>query len=618
MSPRRKTGDPMRASNFSSRWSAVPALILVIALPAIAHAEEGGASITPGEISMDQVAELRIPMEGGRSLTPSVPGLTFQPSGQSSEMTNVNGSVSQHTWQLYRVIADRPGSYAIPVGADRLSLNVVPAGGRVGSQASPRQSMDSASDDAGPIAFLRTHVSKKTLYVGEAFPMAFRAYFRPGTEITLAAPPTLSNPAFTVSDLSEKPVQTTQMVEGREYVVATWTALVSGNLAGTFPTEVTLPIVARYREARPAVDPTEDDPFSGDPMASAMLRSMFGPGFGGVFAGFGDPFGAVRQRELTLHSQPDSLTLVPLPLAGRPLGFSGAIGQFNVKAALTPAAGTAFEPMSFQVSVSGQGNFDRVSLAGLNSSGELKAYPTHSTFEPKTSRSTFTGTRTFIQPIVPQKAGTLEIPSVAFTFFDPKTATYVTQTTAPIHSQVAPAAAAGPSLSQSPAVSPPLSADWRPNHDATASAASLQLPDRQPTFWVALLLPVLGLGALLQTTRHSSRGPSERAKVREARAERASRRLAMRKAAESRDAARFFDAARMVVQAELGKLWSLSPEQVTQSEVERRLGEQGKTLADALHTAEAMRYGAARVDSISLIECETTLEQALHQLEVAP
>jgi hypothetical protein len=95
------------------------------------------ADISPSEIALDQAAELRVDAAGGHEpALPSVDGLHFQRTGQSTEMTAINGVVSQHTWILYQVDADRPGSYTIPIGGLTLQLKVRPAGARGASAAS--------------------------------------------------------------------------------------------------------------------------------------------------------------------------------------------------------------------------------------------------------------------------------------------------------------------------------------------------------------------------------------------------------------------------------------------------------------------------------------------------
>ena len=60
---------------------------------------------------------------------------------------------------------------------------------------------------------------------------------------------------------------------------------------------------------------------------------------------FNDPFfqsffGGTTEKQITVTSDPDVLKVLALPTAGRPAGFSGAVGQFEVseRAFRRPAA----------------------------------------------------------------------------------------------------------------------------------------------------------------------------------------------------------------------------------------------------------------------------------------
>ena len=108
---------------------AIMVLGLALALHGRAAAAdtEASAEIRPARISLDQTAELRVVAKAGSTpVPPQVAGLHFQRTGESSEMSDVNGLVSQHTFVLYRVVADRPGKFSIPIGGRTLVLEVAP------------------------------------------------------------------------------------------------------------------------------------------------------------------------------------------------------------------------------------------------------------------------------------------------------------------------------------------------------------------------------------------------------------------------------------------------------------------------------------------------------------
>ena len=213
---------------FAATGTAVAlALALALAPRVAAAAAATGAELSRSEIALDEAAELRVPADGGKQpLLPTVAGLRFERTGQSSEMTSINGSISQHTFILYQVVAARPGTFAIPIRGRTLELKVDPAGAGAPRASASAGAPGTAADEpaqAGLLALLRVTLPKGTLYVGQAVPVTFKAYFRPGMEVTLTGPPSLGIPAFTLSQLSDEPRQGVESIGGVPYRVATWT-----------------------------------------------------------------------------------------------------------------------------------------------------------------------------------------------------------------------------------------------------------------------------------------------------------------------------------------------------------------------------------------------------------
>ncbi len=66
------------------------------------------------------------------------------------------------------------------------------------------------------------------LYVGELTPIAIRAFFREGTQVSQVTRPTLDGGAFTLHQLSEDPQQQSTTIDGKRYRVLTWFAGLSG------------------------------------------------------------------------------------------------------------------------------------------------------------------------------------------------------------------------------------------------------------------------------------------------------------------------------------------------------------------------------------------------------
>jgi hypothetical protein len=581
---------------------------------------EATAEISPSQIALDQVAELRVAVaDGSRPALPHVDGLHFQRTGQSTEMTDINGTTSQHTWVLYQVVADRPGSYSIPVGGHTLALKVGPEGsGRAPTGFGSRAAFPSAPDvtarqggQQGPLALLRVVLPSKKLFIGQSVPVTFKAYFRAGTEVTLSGVPSLGIPAFTINHMEDKPRQSVESIGGVPYRVATWTGQASAAMSGRFATEASLPIVARYREAsqRPAADPfagmlDDDDAFSGSP--SAMIRSFMKQ------SAFGDVFGQVREREMTLHAPVQAVEVLAPPSKGQPADYNGAVGHFDVRANLAPSSGAMFAPMTLRIEVTGQGNLDRVSIPGLASSPSWKTYPPSAKLTPE-------GTKIFEQAVVPQAGGRLELPSLSFSFFDPERNQYVTRSTSPIMAEVAatPAGTTAPIVNL-PKISPQIAEEpavgLRPNQiDEGRFVATLQPPYRRSWFWPVVAVPWLGMGIVFARPR--ARGTSERTHRRALRETVAQHRTAMKRATVAGDTIRFHEAAGAALRQRLGEMWKIAPDQITSAEAAARMGQDDEPIVAALRSAERLRYGGVAEDPSSLPALQQTIERRLDQLE---
>jgi hypothetical protein len=605
---------------------AIMVLGLALALHGRAAAAdtEASAEIRPARISLDQTAELRVVAKAGSTpVPPQVAGLHFQRTGESSEMSDVNGLVSQHTFVLYRVVADRPGKFSIPIGGRTLVLEVAPAGSGpaaattgVGAAlpSSAGRHADPGGSSDGPLAFLRVGLPRKKIFVGQALPVTFRAYFRAGTEVSLSGAPSLGIPALTVSHLDDDPRQSDESIGGVPYRVATWTAEASAAMPGQFTLQATLPIVARYRVApqRPAADPfgdmldDQEDMFSASPsalMRSFMKHSAFG-------TDLTDMFGQVRERDMTLHAPAQSIDVQPLPVTGQPANFGGAVGRFEIRTSLAPSAGTMFTPMTLSIEVSGQGNLDRVSLAGLPASADWKTYP-------PSAKLTAQGTKVFEQAVVPQRSGHLELPALSLSFFDPAQKQYLTRSSPPIGVEVAAAAPGTPVPAVAAAVPSPArepTVGLRPNRvDEGRFVASLLPPYRRGWFWPAMALPWLALSAAVARSR--IRLSSARTRRRATNETVAQHRLAMKSAVAAQDALHFYAAAAAALRIRLGQRWQMSPDDVTAAEAAVRLGPDHSEIVGVLSAAERLRYGGAVAEPASLADLLATVEEKLDELE---
>ena len=120
-----------------------------------------------------------------------------------------------------------------------------------------------------------------------------------------------------------------------------------------------------------------------------------------------------------------TLEVRPLPQAGRPADFDGAVGDFDLNVKFNKTALKSSESFQATIKVSGRGNLKLFSLPKLNAPSSLEVYEPEHKEEVKTNLLGMQGSIEDTYTIVPQYQGNYPIPSVSFSYFDPVKELYV-------------------------------------------------------------------------------------------------------------------------------------------------------------------------------------------------
>jgi hypothetical protein len=132
---------------------------------------------------------------------------------------------------------------------------------------------------------------------------------------------------------------------------------------------------------------------------------------GGGF--FGMPSRAVVQRA----TKPVTLHVDPIP--DEP-GFSGAVGHFTAQATLDKATVTLGEAATLRFEVQGSGNLKWIDRGPDLKVTGAKIYPPQVSADLHATTSGLSGSKTWEFVIVPETSGTLSLPPLSFTYFDPE------------------------------------------------------------------------------------------------------------------------------------------------------------------------------------------------------
>lgn len=114
----------------------------------------------------------------------------------------------------------------------------------------------------------------------------------------------------------------------------------------------------------------------------------------------------------------------PLPAAGRPADFTGAVGTFDFKVEASRDALNASESMQATVSVAGKGNLKLFQLPKLVLPSSLEVYDPEFTEDIRTTLNGMQGSVSESYTIVPSFQGNYPIPEISFSYFNPETERY--------------------------------------------------------------------------------------------------------------------------------------------------------------------------------------------------
>ena len=158
----------------------------------------------------------------------------------------------------------------------------------------------------------------------------------------------------------------------------------------------------------------------------------------GVPTGRADFFGNVMTKNIKKEFSSAKKVIIPkdLPLEGKPVDFTGAVGNFDFEVTLSKDALKANESSQIKVAVSGKGNLKLFELPTVETPAELEKYQPERKENVKVATNGLSGSVTDTYTVVPQYKGKYKIPSVNFSFFDPNTKKYNTISTEDLYVNV--------------------------------------------------------------------------------------------------------------------------------------------------------------------------------------
>ncbi|MFH0827908.1 MAG: BatD family protein [Candidatus Omnitrophota bacterium] len=387
-------------------------------------------TVDRNKVALGEALQLNLNFQGTQNISApqldQIEGFETRYVGPSTMISIVNGAATSSITHIYTLIPLKTGTLtigplSIPVQGKTfvikpITIEVVstPSGGQ---QYSPNQ----ASPDSAPAqineeqlkdrVFLIITAGKRKAYLNEIMPLTVKLYISQ-LGVRDIQFPVLETNNFSIDKFGQ-PKQYREEVGGVVYDVVEFTTDMFGIKPGEFilgPAKVKCNLVVRRQNQRRR-SPFDDD-FSG-----------------GSF--FDDFFGRLETYALDLKSAELPITILPLPQEGKPDGFDGALGNFQLEVEAMPLRVKAGDPITLKMTIKGEGNIDSITSPKLESKDGFKVY------DPQVKQN---GTeKIFEQVLIPDSEKVTHIPRINFSFFNTQTGQYQVLTYPPIPITVAKA-----------------------------------------------------------------------------------------------------------------------------------------------------------------------------------
>ena len=297
-------------------------------------------------------------------------------------------------------------------------------------------------------------------------------------------------------------------------------------------------------------------------------RQLSGPRFEIGVQGERRSFFGPERAVVVRGAPPVTIRAEPLPEAGRPPGFTGAVGDYRLSAEITrddaplgDRVAVAGEPLVLRVELEGSGNLRAAGNPALPDGPEVQR--AFRFFDPDTSAETglrdegegvtFGGRQIWEFPLVPEAGGVRNIGAVTLDVFNPRTGAYERLASDPLQIRIEGSTATAPGI-DGPVAVERLADDIRYLKPVGQGAGRPAGPWRPGTFFLLSLgLPVLwNLGLFAARRRRAWRDANPAEYRRRGAARNAQRALARVGGSGPEAAARVGDALTEYAAARLG------------------------------------------------------------------
>jgi hypothetical protein len=407
------------------------------------------AELSAQQISKNEMVQLRLSVENAQSVEQITPAAfsnfsVISGPNQESGMSAVNGVVKQYVAISFILKPKAPGTFTIPAatakadGKDYRSnavsikvTNTIAPNTSAANNSNPLTGFnpfedmqqqtpftdyilkkgESAADKISRNMFVKLQTNKTTCFVGEPVIATYKLYTRLKSESNLVKNPSFSG--FSVIDMQQPDNinYTRETVNGREYnvYIIRKVQLYPLQIGALELDAVQLENSVQFIKEEYA---KQQENIPGD-----ILNE---------FAEAAIPPEGMETQKVTLQNTPVVINVKSLPAVNVPVSFKGATGQFTIKAAIQNNTFTTEDAGKLNIVIEGNGNLQLITPPDINWPVGIDGFEPVITDDVSKNTVPVSGRKMLAYNFTVTVPGSYSLPPVMFSYFNPATGKYKT------------------------------------------------------------------------------------------------------------------------------------------------------------------------------------------------
>ena len=356
-------------------------------------------------VGLDEYANLQVVISGEdqnlpNPIMPTIAAFEIYSQGRSSNISIVNGKVNSSVSYRFLLMPKKAGTFMVDNIAvvhnnkrfkgNPVKLTVLNSGTATSNETKGQATNQTSEKEKD--YFLEAVVDNKNPYVNEQITLTLKFY----VAVQYYGSPELSEPTTTGfwTELMGNKAPYRQIINNRKYkVIERKYALFATQTGDLTIGRATIRLtVAGGKQQR--------DPFG-------MFNDFFNTG-----------------KEVAVSSSSIRINVKKLPKEGRPTEFTGSIGKFRIEASIDKKEVEVNQPVSLTLKISGTGNIKSAAEPIMPELDDFRIYRASTNENVTKVKDKIGGTKIYEEVFIPKRPGKLEIPSIKYNYFDPKTKKY--------------------------------------------------------------------------------------------------------------------------------------------------------------------------------------------------